>query len=266
MENIMKKSALFLAISVLASGSALANNFVNGGFEDGNFNNWNASGAAYRASVNNTGLTPAFVYANDNPNVMHSQVINTSYTDPNVPVANLGTTVFKGNYAARVEDTTYGGYASAIEQTVTNYTDKDIFFEWKAVLLGAHGLSDAATMKLVLTDLTTNTDLVSRTYTAVGSGVDSSFSLYGSNYYTPNWMQEHIDVQALGALGHDFKLSLLASDCQPTGHWGYVYLDGFGSVQGGGGGGGNTVPEPATLAMLGLGLVGMAAARRRKAA
>jgi hypothetical protein len=208
----MKKIALALALSSALASPAFAVPFVNGGFESGDFSGWDVSNSAYRAGVNNTGLTPGFVYAND-VSPLNSAIIGAGYVDPNVGAA-LGSTIFGGNYAFRVEDTTSGGYASAISQRVNGYTDTDIFFTWKAVLLGAHGISDAATMKLVLRDETTGVDLITRTYNAAstGSGVDARFSLLGSNYYTPDWQIEQLTIGA-GLLGHDFSLSVLASDC-----------------------------------------------------
>lgn len=261
------KFALALAASALLATTAHANPFINGGFETGNFNGWTVSDSAYRASINNTNLTPTWVFANDNY-AMHSQIISAGTIDPRVGAA-FGSTVYAGNYSARIEDTSIGGYASAITQTVTNYTESSINFVWKAVLEGAHGVNDAATFKLVLTDLTTGLVEISREYNAAsgGSGVDSRFSFNGDSYYTKDWQVETLNITD-ALKGHDFMLSLVAADCQPTGHWGYVYLDGFGSVAGGGGDGTdpNAVPEPATLAMLGLGLLGMTATRRRKAA
>lgn len=258
----MKKTPLVLAISMMVSGSAFANAFVNGGFEAGTTTGWSVAGPTYRNSVNNAGLTPAYVIANQSGSA-HSAIIAAGTVDPRVGAA-LGPTVYSGNYSFRVEDTTSGGYASLIQQTVTNYTDPNMYFAWKSVLLGAHGPTSAATMKIVLRDETDSIDLITREYNAAsgGGGVDARFSLSGSNYYTANWQIEQLDLAALGKQGHDFTLSVLASDCSPTGHWGYVYLDGFGAVTPPTGG----VPEPATMALLGLGLLGMGATRRRKSA
>lgn len=253
----MKKTLIAVAVASALASPAFAASFVNGGFEDGNASGWTTAGSYYRASVNNTNLTPALVTGTDT----HSAVIGTGYVDPNVGAA-LGSTVYAGNYAYRVEDTTYGGYASVISQSVTGYTDANIFFAWKAVLLGAHGVNDAATMKISLVDNTSGIELINRTYNAAssGSGVDPRFSQSGGNYYTKAWQIEQLAIDA-SLSGHDFTLSVLAADCQPTGHWGYVYLDGFGAKIPD-----PTVPEPASLALLGLGLAGLAASRRRKSA
>lgn len=120
-------------------------------------------------------------------------------------------------------------------------------------------------MIITLTDLTTNTELIRREYNAAsgGGGVDPRFAFDGSNFYTPQWQIEQLTLDA-GSLGHDFLLSVLGADCQPTGHWGYVYLDGFGAVAPPPGGG---VPEPAAWAMMlaGFGLVGAVMRRREKA-
>lgn len=255
----MKKNVLVMAIAALVGAPAFADSFVNGGFENGNTSGWTTAGAYYRGGADNNTLTPALVLASGSTDT-HSSVINTSYVDPNLGTA-LGTTVYSGQYAYRVEDTTYGGYASVISQTVANYTDPNIFFAWKAVLLGAHGVLDAAILKITLRDDTTSTNLITRTYNAAddGSGIDPRFSLLNNNYYTADWQIEQLAIDA-SLSGHTFTLSVLASDCQPTGHWGYAYLDGFGAINPPVG----TVPEPASLALVGLGLAGLAASRRRK--
>ena len=262
----MNKSLLFGSVALLtfaAASSAGAAGFVNGGFETGDATGWE-SGGAYRGSTLNNALNPdTIVQGNDNN---RSQVINKTYVDPNVGSV-IGTTVYSGNYSYRVQDTTTGGYASVLQQKVENYTDANIFFAWKAVIEGAHGVNDSATLLITLKDLTNNEVLISRQYNAAqnGSGVDGLFDQYGRYFYTPDWQIEQLSI-GQDRMGNDFLLSILAADCQPTGHRGYVYIDGFGAVTPPP----SAVPEPATWAMmiLGFGAAGAAVrnSRRRQAA
>ena len=104
---------------------------------------------------------------------------------------------------------------------------------------------------------------MSRAYSSagsIGSGTSGVTWTQFGNWYSSGWVVEQINLAALGAVGHDFTLTLLASDCPYSGHAGYVYLDGFGAVNPPTG----QVPEPGSLALLGLGFAGLAAARQRQ--
>ncbi len=252
--NVLATSTVLGGL-LLAPSAPRAATFVNNGFETGDPTGWTV-GEGFRGGITNSNLSPTTIGAGS---LGHSGIIDTAYIDPHEPL--IGSTVYTGNYSWRVEDTDTGGYASYIQQQLNNYAEAFIFFAWKAVLSGAHGPEDAAAMQIILTDLTTGNDVIMRSYNAAagGGGVDPtafSYNAATNNYYTANWQVEHADILP----GHDFLLTVIGADSSPTDHWGYVYLDGL-FVDGPPV---PTVPEPASLGLLGAGLLGLAATRRRR--
>lgn len=252
---------IYKIVSILffmaTAGSVQAAPLINGGFEDGTAGGWTAGGG-YRAGISNPALVPADFLpggSQHDGSSSRSSIITAGTSDPIIGAA-FGSTVYTGNYSYRAEDTTTGGYASVISQQVLNYTDTNIFFAWKAVLEGAHDGSESAALIIQLRDDTTGNLIINRLYDG-GGGVDNRFATFGNYFYTPEWQIEQLAIDDT-LLGHDFTISLLAADCQPTGHLGYAYLDGFGAQLP------TDVPEPASTALLLLGASTMLAARRRK--
>lgn len=253
----MCKKLVPMATTILLalSSSAYANSFVNGGFEDGNLNGWLGGGGTWTGSPAPP-VNPA-TYNAGTPN----NTLMTVGVDPITGAAQ----VYSGNNSVRVNDSVNDYSVSTLRQSVTNYTDNNIFFAWNAVLQASHTLTDSDYFSLTLRDDTDGVDLVSRAYSsagAIGSGTTGvTWTPFQSGgWFSSGWVVEQIDLLALGAVGHDFTLTLLASDCPYGGHAGYVYLDGFGSVIPPGG----SVPEPGSLALLGLGMAGLAVLGRRQ--
>jgi len=247
----LKQVATALAVVGLAS-PAWGDSFVNGGFEDGTLTGWIGGGGTWFGSptppVNPTN------YAGGTPN----NTIMTVGTDP-ITGANR---VYGGSHSVRVNDEINNRSVSTLTQSVTNYTDNSIFFAWNAVLEASHQLHDSDYFSLTLVNDTTGATLVSRAYSSAGAIGDGTTGVTWTNingWFTSGWVVEQIDLAALGAVGNDFTLTLLASDCPYSGHAGYVYLDSFGAVPPPPPG----VPAPGALALLGIGALGMGMLRRK---
>lgn len=260
---------LLVLVAALAASPAFAqSSFLNGGFEDGNLGSWTIGGG-YRGDDFNSSLTASrflpggSLFASSGTGAASNQVtIVTPGADPYVSALNR---VFAGGYSVRVGDIFTGGYAGAITQSVSNYGATTMNFSWAAVLEPAHSSNDAPLFRVSVTNTTTGTVVYNTDFAAFGGApTQGLFQTDSSGYVYAPWQSVSINT----VVGNSYKIELLAADCEPTGHLGYAYLDGFGSVTGGGGdngqvgGGGSTVPLPGTLALLGLGVAALGLRRK----
>jgi hypothetical protein len=221
-----------LAMLALASSPAWAI-FTNGGFEAGTFASWTQT-----SGVNN-GLSgsPPFNSASltiTPGGTFRGFIRGVGFTDPRAPTLVLPRV---GAFTAQVNhETQAGGFMSQIVQTdaITN-ADRDagdnllhVRFSYSAVLLDSgHPDSQRPFFFVRLRNVTKST-LLFEDFTYENQPGKIFILGTGGYKYT---QFANVDIVVPNAdLGDTLEITALASDCQPTGHAGYVYLDGFGSA------------------------------------
>jgi hypothetical protein len=256
------KRTIAIAALALAATPAWAI-FSNGGFESNSFAGWT------QTSGNNNGLSgaPPFTSASLNitpGGVFRGFIRTTGFTDPRAPTLVLPRA---GTFTAQVNhETNAGGFMSSIsQQDVITNADRDandnllhVRFSYSAVLEDpGHSPSGQPFFFVRLRNITKGTTLFEDFTFSNQPG--KSFQIGTGGYlYTPFI---NVDIVVPDAdLGDTLEIQALASDCSPSAHAGYVYLDGFGSAVVGTPTGPVDVPTLSewALILLSLGLGGVA--------
>lgn len=252
-----KRLAVLAMLALVASPAAAI--FTNGGFESNSFAGWTQTVGT------NLGLTgvPPFTSASLNigapgGHTFDGQVVGAG-VDPQAPTLVLPRV---GSFTGRVGSTIVGGYIDSISQqdAITN-ADRDVSdnllhvrFSYAAVLQDSgHADNQRPFFFVRLRNITKSTTLYE----------DFTYEQQpGKTFLSgpPPWRYTaftNVDIVVANAdLGDTLEIQALASDCSPTGHAGYVYLDGFGSsVVGPGGGSATVVPTLSEWALIALSLM-----------
>ena len=183
--------------------------FINGGFEEGTFNGWTLEHGT------STGGLINFSPGADG----HAYIIN-NQTDPYSPFDSP----FFGSFMARMNEVAPDADATRISQTATMLPgETDLYVVWGAVLQDAgHDPPDQPFFRI---EITKNGDIIASEsfnvdYLIVHGRPSAAGFYYDSGHF-------HLSGFVPGDV---VKVSLTAADCSATGHSGYAYLDGIGTV------------------------------------
>jgi hypothetical protein len=129
-----------------------------------------------------------------------------------------------------VNDSNNDNSVSTISQTVVNYGGSAINFAWFAVMSDPGHIADQASNFVIkIIDVTGGGSTVVNTIAYSAATTGNLFQSVGTGNNIIRYSGWQSVSQAV-TTGRDYQIILLASDCSQGGHWGYVYLDGFGLV------------------------------------
>ena len=214
--------------------------FTNGGFEDGAF-----GGSWQTASFLNPGLsgsqpfTGASIARLQGGNNLTSVLGSPTTAEMSLSDANTGGVLhypLSGHYSAVVNYQGSGTNGNTLTQTATVAgTDiksdgkVHVQFAWAAVVQNPnHSASQQPYVYVHVRDTTDSTDLYSSFIFAGNGSIWNNVSSGGTQY--TNWQTIDLAPGTI-SVGDSIELDVTAAGCSQGGHWGYVYVDHFGSFQ-----------------------------------
>jgi hypothetical protein len=275
----MKKTMVFLCVVSLVAFAvpAFADLFTNGGFETGNLAGWSVQYGTRDVGAETatwgsypTGGNIAGVIGSD------GKVATAGRTDNgSLPVWQTSTIVpYVGNYMAILNDSNGNYHATRISQTSTAITQQQlddrtkIYVDYGAALVEPSNAANHSPNNFPYFDIDIykNATLINTFHINSDAAAGAGWTNIGTMFYNGNEGiiyykagQFEFDLFAGGFASNDtIRIDLSVADCGLSGHGGYAFLDGIGTEQPP-----NPAPEPTTMLLLGLGLVGLAGFRKR---